>query len=112
MSPDSERRPGVGPEAPRDSLTTPRVPDADADRARCCACHHPLTSPRSLARGFGPECWRRTARAQLDARRDAAGHSLAALARRVALADAEALDLVAVALLDVADALDRAGVPS
>ena len=85
------------------------LPD-DADRPRCCACSHPLNHPRSLARGFGPKCWRRTARAQLDARRDYVGRLLAAVARRVAVLDAVGCDLVAVALHDLAEALDAPGV--
>ena len=106
-----QNRPDVGfraaLEAIHDAETS--IPNA-ADRPRCCACGHPLNHPRSLARGYGRTCWRRTARAQLDARRDYAGRLLVSLARSVAVLDGVGLDLVAVALLDLAAALDAPGV--
>lgn len=99
-------RPDVGfrtaLEAIHDAETS--IPNA-ADRPRCCACGHPLNHPRSLARGYGRTCWRRTARAQLDARRDYAGRLLVSLARSVAVLDGVGLDLVVVALLDLEDAI-------
>ena len=101
-------RPDVGfraaLEAIHDAETS--IPNA-ADRPRCCACGHPLNHPRSLARGYGRTCWRRTARAQLDARRDYAGRLLVSLARRVAGLDVAGLALVAAALDDAEDALDH-----
>ena len=82
----------------------------DADkRPRCVRCAHPLTAARSLARGMGPTCWGRTARGQLDARRDAVGRLLARLARRVASLDVEALAIVAASAGDVLDTLDALG---
>lgn len=72
-----------------------------ADRPRCLRCGHPLTVPRSLARAYGPRCWRRTAVGQLEARRDAVGRLLARVAVRVAGLDAAALVLVSDVLLDL-----------
>jgi len=107
----NERRPGRGTEAAESLAATASVPDAaDNARARCCACRHPLTAARSLARGFGPACWRRAERAQLDARRDAVGRRLAAVGRRIAQADAHGLAVVSAALEDALDALDAEGV--
>lgn len=87
------------------------LPDAGANgtdtRPRCAGCGHVLTAPRSVARAFGPVCWLRTARGQLDARRDATGRSLGRLARRVARLDVAGLALVAAALDDAVDALDH-----
>lgn len=83
------------------------APDGTDTRPRCAGCGHVLTAPRSVARAFGPVCWLRTARGQLDARRDAAGRSLGRLARRVARLDVAGLALVAAALDDTEDALDH-----
>lgn len=107
-----QSRPGLGTEAAASSLAaTYRVSDPDlfaeqADRPRCLRCGHPLTLPRSLARAYGPRCWRRTVIGQLEARRDAVGRLLARLAVRVAVADAAALLVVSDALLDVLAVLD------
>lgn len=107
----NERRPGRGPEAAESLAADTILPDADDNaRARCCVCRRPLTAHRSLARGFGPACWRRTERAQLDARRDAVGRRLAAVGRRIAQADAHGLAVVSAALDDALDALDAEGV--
>lgn len=87
---------------------TPKgYPFTNDTRPRCAGCGHVLTAPRSVARAFGPVCWLRTARGQLDARRDAAGRSLGRLARRVARLDVAGLALVAAALDDAVDALDH-----
>ena len=83
------------------------TPDGTDPRPRCAGCGHVLTAPRSVARAFGPVCWLRTARGQLDARRDATCRSLGRLARRVARLDVAGLALVAAALDDVVDALDH-----
>lgn len=72
-----------------------------ATRARCRVCMHLLDAPRSVARGFGPVCWKRTALGQLDTRRDAVGRSLAALARRVGRLDVEGLAGLEGALADL-----------
>lgn len=96
------------------SLAATPIVDQDNDnrteaRSRCLLCGHPLTAPRSLARGMGPTCWGRTARGQLDARRDAVGRLLARLARRVASLDVEVLAVVAASAGDVLDTLDALG---
>lgn len=52
----------------RSDLILPPAPDV----ARCRCCRHPLTAPTSVARGIGPECWRRRV---LDSLRAAAGSS-------------------------------------
>lgn len=111
-----QTRPGVGTVAGADNslAAEPIVPEADtagmAPRARCARCSHPLDAPRSLARGLGPVCWSRTALGQLDARRDAVGRSLAALARRVASADARSLACLSAAIEDAFECLDVEGV--
>ncbi len=79
-------------------------------RPACLRCRHPLTLPRSIARGYGRRCWRRTEQAQLDARRDGVGRLLARLAARVAVLDGAALLLVTDALQGVLEALDAEGV--
>ena len=84
-------------------LADPGTVDA-ATRSRCLLCAHPVDAPRSVARGFGPVCWKRTTLGQLDTRRDAVGRALAALARRVGRLDAPGLAVVADALADL-DAL-------
>ena len=86
------------------------TPDGTDPRPRCAGCGHVLTAPRSVARAFGPVCWLRTARGQLDARRDATCRSLGRLARRVARLDVAGLALVSAALDDALDALDAEGV--
>ena len=88
-------------------------PDADNHedpRPRCCRCGHPLTIPRSVARGYGRRCWARTVAGQADRRRDAVGASLARLARRVASLDVAGLAVVAAGVQDVVEALDAEGV--
>lgn len=75
-------------------LVTPAKPE----RPRCVRCGHPLALPRSVARAYGAKCWRRTAVAQLDARRDTLGRVLGRLARRVAVLDAAGLDAAVVTL--------------
>lgn len=112
MTPNKQTRPGgnrTGQEAAwtaADSLPD-ATPDGTDPRPRCAGCGHVLTAPRSVARAFGPVCWLRTARGQLDARRDATGRSLGRLARRVARLDVAGLALVAAALDDAVDALDH-----
>ena len=78
-------------------LADPVTGGAEA-RPRCIPCSRVLTSPRSVARGYGPVCWKRAVKVQLDMRRDAVGRALAALARRVRSLDAQALAVVAAAL--------------
>ena len=75
-------------------------------RPACLRCRHPLTLPRSIARGYGRRCWQRTEQAQLDARHDAAGQLLARLAARVVELDAETTEALTATLLDVLQALD------
>ena len=89
-----------------DTILPDATPDGTDTRPRCAGCGHVLTAPRSVARAYGPVCWLRTARGQLDARRDAAGRSLGRLARRVASLDVAGLALVSAALDDAVDALD------
>jgi len=91
-----------------DSIVTPLA--AIHERPRCARCGHPLALPRSVARGFGARCWRRTAIAQLDARRDKVGRVLGRVARRVAVLDAGGLAIVTTALGDVLASLDATGV--
>ena len=90
-----------------DTILPDATPDGTDPRPRCAGCGHVLTAPRSVARAYGPACWLRTARGQLDARRDAAGRSLGRLARRVARLDVAGLALVAAALDDTEDALEH-----
>jgi Family of unknown function (DUF6011) len=92
--------------APTVDLVTP---DAKPERPRCVRCGHPLALPRSVARAYGAKCWRRTAVAQLDARRDALGRVLSRVARRVAVLDAAGLAIVTTALRDVLASLDATG---
>jgi hypothetical protein len=95
----------------RADLTAPTVtPDAKPERSRCVRCGHPLALPRSVARAYGAKCWRRTAVAQLDARRDTLGRVLGRVARRVAVLDAAGLAIVTTALGDVLASLDAAAV--
>ena len=95
----------------RADLTAPTLtPDAKPERSRCVRCGHPLALPRSVARAYGAKCWRRTAVAQLDARRDTLGRVLGRVARRVAVLDAAGLAIVTTALGDVLASLDAAGV--
>jgi hypothetical protein len=63
-----------------------------------------------VARAYGAKCWRRTAVAQLDARRDTLGRVLGRVARRVAVLDAAGLAIVTTALGDVLASLDAARV--
>ena len=85
------------------------TPDAKPERPRCVRCGHPLALPRSVARAYGAKCWRRTAVAQLDARRDTLGRVLGRVARRVAVLDAAGLAIVTTALGDVLASLDATG---
>lgn len=105
-----ERRPEAADSLAADSTITEAVVstvDVNADdRPRCLRCGHPLTVPRSLARGFGPRCWQQTAIGQLEARRDAVGRLLGRLALRVTRADAAALLVVSDVLLDLVAELD------
>ena len=91
--------------APTVDLVTP---EAKPERSRCVRCGHPLALPRSVARAYGAKCWRRTAVAQLDARRDTLGRVLGRVARRVAVLDAAGLAIVTTALEDVLASLDAA----
>lgn len=63
-----------------------------ASRPRCVRCGHPIASVRSLARGLGRVCAAKAGVEALDARRDAVGRRLAALARLVAVQDAEGVE--------------------
>jgi len=83
--------------------------DAKPERPRCVRCGHPLALPRSVARAYGAKCWRRTAVAQLHARRDTLGRVLGRVARRVAVLDADGLAIVTTALGDVLASLDATG---
>jgi Family of unknown function (DUF6011) len=95
----------------RAEVTAPTVtPDAKPERPRCVRCGHPLALPRSVARAYGAKCWRRTAVAQIDARRDTLGRVLGRVARRVAVLDADGLAIVTTALGDVLASLDATGV--
>lgn len=120
-----QSRPDLRIGAAENSLAaTKRITDPGIDaatRPRCLRCSHPVDAPRSVARGFGsldrmrnlrirprsvargfgPVCWTRTVAGQLDARRDAVGRVLAALARRVARLDAAELAVAAAALASV-----------
>lgn len=111
MTPNKQNRPAGNGTVQEVAGATDSLPDATPDgtdtRPRCAGCGHVLTAPRSVARALGPVCWLRTARGQLDARRDAAGRSLGRLARRVARLDVAGLALVAAALDDTEDALDH-----
>lgn len=91
-------------------LADPGTGDVVPPRSRCCRCSHPLTSPRSVARAYGPHCWQRTVIGQLDARRDAVGRTLNALARRVARLEAPALAIVSAAMQDAVETLRAGGV--
>jgi hypothetical protein len=107
---DSIIRPLAASALVRADLTAPTVtPDAKPERPRCVRCGHPLALPRSVARAYGATCWRRTAVAQLDARRDTLGRVLGRVARRVAVLDAAGLAIVTTALGDVLASLDAAG---
>ena len=112
MTPNKQTRPAgdrTGQKAFRgaEAILPDATPDGTDPRPRCAGCGHVLTAPRSVARAFGPVGWLRTARGQLDARRDATGRSLGRLARRVARLDVAGLALVAAALDDAVDALDH-----
>lgn len=93
---------------------TPSLADAgpadEATRARCLDCGHGIDAPLSVARGYGPTCWRRRLHVQLDARRDALGRRLRAVAALVARLDADGLAIVSAALEDAVEALDAEGV--
>jgi hypothetical protein len=73
----------------------------DADRPRCLRCGHPLKVTRSLARAYGPKCWRRTAIGQLEAQRDAVGRLLGRVGVRVSSLDGPRLSWVSDALEDL-----------
>ena len=108
MTRTDERRPGAESEASSENIAAvDSSPDGDAaSRPRCLRCGHPLTIARSVARGYGRRCWRRTAVGQLEARRDAVGRSLGRLAGRVASLDVAGLAMVAAGVQDVVEALD------
>ena len=110
---DSMVRPLAASALLRADLTAPAVdlvtPDAKPERPRCVRCGHPLALPRSVARAYGGKCWRRTAVAQLDARRDTLGRVLGRVARRVAVLDAAGLAIATTAFGDVLASLDAAG---
>lgn len=116
MSQARESRPGVVSQAALeafDGATEIVVEMGDgAQRPRCLRCGHPLSTCRSVARAYGPKCWRRTAVGMLDARRDAVGRLLAAVARRVAVAGPAWLAELDDQLCDVRDRLDDAAVRS
>lgn len=105
MTPNAERRPGATPEPSSKNFTVDT--DPTVTRPRCARCGAPLEAHRSVARGFGPVCWTRTALGQLDRRRDAVGRRLASLAARVAGLDVRGLALVAAAIEDAVEALDE-----
>ena len=81
------------------------IPDAPDSRSRCCECRHPLTDPRSIAQGFGPTCYARRHAAQMVERTAMVRGRLDALRDRLDALDVVGLDLVAVALLDLEDAI-------
>lgn len=110
MSPGKRNRPAGNGTVHKAAWTAAPIVSQphDGSRCPCTACRHPLTDPRSIARGFGPTCWRRFTRSQLQARRDTVGRRLSAVARRVAVGDAYVLAVVAAALEDALDALDAA----
>lgn len=81
------------------------IPDAPDSRSRCCECRHPLTDPRSIAQGFGPTCYARRHAAQMVERTAMVRGRLDDLRDRLDALDVVGLDLVAVALLDLEDAI-------
>lgn len=86
--------------------STPSATDATTTRARCLACHRPITAPESIAHGFGPVCFTRLATAQRHERAEALHRRLWALLRRLPSLDTRALAVVAAALDDAVDALE------
>jgi len=100
VSHNEERRPGGNGAANKSLTATPIV-------ARCCACHHPLTAPRSVSRGYGPTCWARLEAAQTAERRARVVGLLDDLRGRLDALDGPALGILAAGLLDVTDALDE-----
>ena len=90
-----------------ETIVSDSADDPTDTRPRCVRCSHPLTAPRSLARGYGRVCWSRTEVGQLSARRDSIGRRLARLAHRVVDLDVHGLALVAALVDDVLDALDE-----
>lgn len=113
----TRNRPGDGPRTAHETAWTADTngtpsghPSTTDTRPRCVRCGHPLTVVRSVARAYGPQCWTRTTRAQLDARRDSVGRRLRTLAALVARADTDTLALLSAALDDALDALDAEGV--
>ena len=106
MTPDKQTRPAgnrTGQKAFRGAEAS--IPDAPDSRSRCCECRHPLTDPRSIAQGFGPTCYARRHAAQMVERTAMVRGRLDALRDRLDALDVVGLDLVAVALLDLEDAI-------
>lgn len=58
--PDDERRPAANGAASKSFGGDVLIVSAarDAVQAPCRRCRHPLTRSVSVARGFGPTCWR------------------------------------------------------
>lgn len=84
--------------------STPSTPVDEP--ARCLSCHRPLTAPRSIGRGFGPECFTREANRQRHERAAALHGRLRDLLRRVPSLDVRELALVSAALDAAVDALE------
>lgn len=94
--------------SPKD--TPSGIPATNDTRTRGAGCGHKLTDPLSIARGYGPTCWRRLERARLDDRRGTVGRRLRDVAALVARADDRGVALVAAGLVDLLDALAAEGV--
>lgn len=86
--------------------STPSATDATTTRARCLACHRPITAPESIAHGFGPVCLTRMANRQRHERAETLHARLRDLLRRLPDLDVRSLALVSAAL----DDLDGLGV--
>lgn len=105
MTDNEKRRPAGNGTALRNRLAT-CTQDTLTSRqyaGRCLACHRPITSALSVARGYGPQCFTREAVRQRHARAEALHTRLCDLLRR--LPDLDAAELAA-----LGDALDAAGV--
>jgi len=72
---------------------------------RCAACSRVLTAPRSLSRGFGPDCWARMQGVLMADRRRAVRLSLGALTGAVDHLSGPALLTVAEALAGALDVI-------
>ena len=76
------------------------------EESRCLACARRLTDPRSIARGFGPQCFTREANRQHHERAEALHARLRDVLRRLPDLDVQGLAVLSAALDDAVDALD------